>query len=671
MTDNSAETLERDAYDYAPIDVGHAFIRSTGRHIYHHTRFEADVLKVGRPAFRGFNDRRAAALDLFDLEKIEQSFPKNKLPMNAWFAFLDVYGELHADSAYELEGIRRNSRAARDAIFDQNLSMQGYDAPTAIMAYDFFSRADPFFADKLPDVVPRLTEELALSAQSCTPFHRLIHERLKRDGDLLQEVLDDAPATSHRVAELFDRAMDEDELKIFMRLHLGGLDVGLSDGYTSPSVIFQKEEEQKKQKAEVDELLKNANNEIHNIRKQLLSDVVNRRQRRNVQQVAKKKFQHLLKSKRKLMHTTQDEISTLKKRNIAYMYKAKIDFGGAVRFEKPVLKEKRDEKPLPKPASLMKASGTLGDFSYYKPDGIDALLHARDMIDPGTAKMILDGLYTAYGEELAKANRVGRKLRQFLMAPRNSFLRRHLLDGILDPGDLTHIITDPHFEELFMERHEDFGSSLSTTVTLLIDNSGSMGGEKIALAFIAAERVSHWLSQSGIPVEILGFTTKHTESGIGMKYHILKDRYASHNRQTMEWLAAMLLDKNMGGTVIGEPVAWAYNRTLEAQEQRKIIFVLTDGENAGGKYDRHLRDVAAYIEERTPVEIIGIGIRSDVGKYFTNHIRLDSPHELIDSIAIRLRDAVDNMFSSAGRLKRKGVKIPSRKQIQRNRPIPV
>ena len=75
----------------------------------------------------------------------------------------------------------------------------------------------------------------------------------------------------------------------------------------------------------------------------------------------------------------------------------------------------------------------------------------------------------------------------------------------------------------------------------------------------------------------------------------------------------------------GEALIWAHNRLLARSEQRRILMVISDGApvddstlsvNSGNYLERHLRQVIADIETRSPVELIAIGIGHDVTRYY-------------------------------------------------------
>ena len=75
----------------------------------------------------------------------------------------------------------------------------------------------------------------------------------------------------------------------------------------------------------------------------------------------------------------------------------------------------------------------------------------------------------------------------------------------------------------------------------------------------------------------------------------------------------------------GEALLWAHNRLIGRVEERKILMVISDGApvddstlsvNSGTYLERHLRQVIGWIEARSPVELVAIGIGHDVTRYY-------------------------------------------------------
>jgi cobaltochelatase CobT len=87
----------------------------------------------------------------------------------------------------------------------------------------------------------------------------------------------------------------------------------------------------------------------------------------------------------------------------------------------------------------------------------------------------------------------------------------------------------------------------------------------------------------------------------------------------------------------GEALLWAYERLMKRTEQRKILMVISDGapvddatlsHNSGDYLDRHLREVIEKIEQKSPVELLAIGIGHDVSRYYRQATMIDEVDRL-------------------------------------------
>jgi cobaltochelatase CobT len=87
----------------------------------------------------------------------------------------------------------------------------------------------------------------------------------------------------------------------------------------------------------------------------------------------------------------------------------------------------------------------------------------------------------------------------------------------------------------------------------------------------------------------------------------------------------------------GEALLWAHNRLIARGEQRRILMVISDGApvddstlsvNSGNYLERHLREVIGWIEQRSPVELIAIGIGHDVTRYYRRAVTIVDAEQL-------------------------------------------
>jgi len=171
---------------------------------------------------------------------------------------------------------------------------------------------------------------------------------------------------------------------------------------------------------------------------------------------------------------------------------------------------------------------------------------------------------------------------------------------------------------------------LDTAVTVLTDNSGSMAGDKFHHAAKAGVMLSEAMQKAGVPVELLSFSedgngpvhivVKEFNERIGNE-SVLVDRYA----ECTQWMC-----QNSDG----ESIQWAYNRLIKRKEKRRVLIVLSDGSPAayngahGAEY-AYTHHVIRTIEDKTPVEIYGIGIMdTNVKRLYREHKVLSNASDL-------------------------------------------
>ena len=206
-----------------------------------------------------------------------------------------------------------------------------------------------------------------------------------------------------------------------------------------------------------------------------------------------------------------------------------------------------------------------------------------------------------------------------------------------------------------------------TVVTLLIDNSGSMRGRPISVAALSADILARTLERCGVKVEILGFTTRMWKGGLSRERWItagkpplpgrLNDlRHIIYKDADMPWrrarknLGLMLREGILKENIDGEAVLWAHNRLLARSEQRRILMVISDGApvddstlsvNPGNYLERHLREVIHYIETRSPVELVAIGIGHDVTRYYRRAVTIVDAEQLGGIMMEKLAELFD------------------------------
>jgi len=279
----------------------------------------------------------------------------------------------------------------------------------------------------------------------------------------------------------------------------------------------------------------------------------------------------------------------------------------------------------------------------------------------------LDNLNSVIGK---LANRLQRKL----MAHQNRSWNFDLEEGLLDAGKLSRVVTQPSHPLSFkMESDIRFRD---TVVTLLIDNSGSMRGRPITIAAVTADILARTLERCGVKVEILGFTTKAWKGGQSRELwqqagkptfpgrlndlrHIIYKPADAPMRRARKSLGLMLREGLLKENIDGEALIWAHNRLLARREDRRILMVISDGApvddstlsvNQGNYLEQHLRAVIDLIENKSPVELLAIGIGHDVTRYYQRAVTITDVEQLGGAVTTQLADLFDD---DAGRPRRR------------------
>tara|TARA_B100000029_G_scaffold366077_1_gene359433 strand:+ start:860 stop:2644 length:1785 start_codon:yes stop_codon:yes gene_type:complete len=250
--------------------------------------------------------------------------------------------------------------------------------------------------------------------------------------------------------------------------------------------------------------------------------------------------------------------------------------------------------------------------------------------------------------------KLANKLQRQLLAKQNRSWDFDLEEGLLDSSKLPRVIIDP-FHSLSFKKEKDLEFK-DTIVSLLIDNSGSMRGRPITIAALCADILSRTLERCSVKVEILGFTTKNWKGGKSRELwnnnnkpknpgrlndlrEIIYKNADTQWRRSKKNLGLMLKEGLLKENIDGEAILWAYNRLKKREEERKILMVISDGApvddstlsvNSGNFLEKHLKKTVKFIEEKSDIEILAIGIGHDVSRYYKKAIKITDVQELGD-----------------------------------------
>jgi cobaltochelatase CobT len=256
--------------------------------------------------------------------------------------------------------------------------------------------------------------------------------------------------------------------------------------------------------------------------------------------------------------------------------------------------------------------------------------------------------------------RLANRLQRRLMAQQARSWDFDQEEGLLDAARLARVVVSPaHSLSYKIERDTEFKD---TVVSLLIDNSGSMRGRPIAIAAICADILARTLERCGVATEILGFTTRGWKGGQSREAwlsagrppspgrlndlrHIIYKRADEPYRHARRNLGLMMREGLLKENIDGEALLWAHNRLIARPEERRILMVISDGApvddstasaNGGTYLERHLRQVIEWIEKRSTVELIAIGIGHDVTRYYTRAVTIMDAEQLAGAMVEQL-----------------------------------
>jgi cobaltochelatase CobT len=262
-------------------------------------------------------------------------------------------------------------------------------------------------------------------------------------------------------------------------------------------------------------------------------------------------------------------------------------------------------------------------------------------------------------------SKLANRLQRRLMAKQNRSWDYDLDEGQLDASRLTNVIIDPFYPLAFKQEKET--KFRDTVVSLLIDSSGSMRGRSIIIAAMCADILGRTLERCSVKVEILGFTTRAWRGGQAREKWIMNGKPANPGRlndlrhivykaadepwrRARRNLGLMMREELLKENIDGEALIWAHNRLVTRGEQRKIMMVISDGlpvdnstllVNPSNYLEQHLKYAIDMIENRSPVELVAIGIGHDVTHHYRRAVTITDAEQLGDAMTEQLASLFD------------------------------
>jgi len=220
----------------------------------------------------------------------------------------------------------------------------------------------------------------------------------------------------------------------------------------------------------------------------------------------------------------------------------------------------------------------------------------------------------------SNATQLANKLRMKLQARSRDRYEYGLKKGKLHTGSLHKLVTGDGEQSTRVFRKRIVSDTLDTVVSLLVDCSGSMSGNKFEMACAGAGAMAAALTPLNIKFSIYGFTnTDGRDDPIIWVFNDFGERVNQTELVSRFAIASGSLWENTDG----DALAYVAHQLKMRKEQRKVLLVLSDGSPAGR---RMAGDISAYTKqvigniESSGIDIHGIGIcDSNVSHYYTNH----------------------------------------------------
>ena len=310
-----------------------------------------------------------------------------------------------------------------------------------------------------------------------------------------------------------------------------------------------------------------------------------------------------------------------------------------------------------------KGKNALGDINYKTyTEEFDEIIKAEELENAEELTRLRKNLDQQLLQLKNFISKLANKLQRKLLAKQNRSWNFDLEEGLLDTSKLPRIIMDP-FNSLSFKKEKDIEFK-DTLVTILIDNSGSMRGKPISVAAICTDILSRTLERCAVKVEILGFTTKHWKGGSSREKWMKNDKptlpgrlndlrhiiYKSADtpwRQAKNNMGLMLKEGLLKENIDGEALKWAYSKMNRRKEERKILMVISDGApvddstlstNTSDYLESNLKKTVKWIENKTNIELLAIGIGHDVTRYYNQAVKITDVQDLGDVMINQLTD---------------------------------
>lgn len=256
---------------------------------------------------------------------------------------------------------------------------------------------------------------------------------------------------------------------------------------------------------------------------------------------------------------------------------------------------------------------------------------------------------------------IQKDLERSISAQSRSFWKPGQRSGKLHAANLHRLRVEDSRVFRKLEEH----TAKDAAVSLVVDCSGSMAGDKIVIASQAAYALASTLDRMNIPNEVIGFTTgrggsrwsltpSEVEASRGVYYSryepivmpLIKgfdEKITTEHKKRFAWMPHASGQMFMNN-IDGESLEYAAQRLAKRREKRKIMIVLSDGAPAcngdSSACAAHTKQVVKTLEN-SGMEVFGIGIMSRaVQHFYTKNAVIDDVNSLPAVVMNQLKQAL-------------------------------
>jgi len=261
-------------------------------------------------------------------------------------------------------------------------------------------------------------------------------------------------------------------------------------------------------------------------------------------------------------------------------------------------------------------------------DGFDYLLNR----DSAASHFFIKNFYKRVESKVTRIDNFAQQVRRLIQIRAKTQYEYGTKQGKMDYARLARLaLKTPGFSERIFKKKVT-NTVLDAAVTVLIDMSGSMSGDKVFFACEAAVLLNEVFGVLKVPVEILGFTDNSHSINTPVNYIYKSFAALKLSEEALVQNIACSSD-HMTGNPDGDSILWAYDRLIKRKEKKRLLIVMSDGQPAASfsSYDlsAFTKQVIQEIESNKRVEIYGLGLCDEsVFKYYKHCSTVNEPEEI-------------------------------------------